>query len=53
MATATSFAYKGRDSAGKIVKGKVDAASETAVPDTSEMQASWAEDESASDTARH
>ena len=31
MATATSFAYKGRDSAGKIVKGKVDAVSETAV----------------------
>ncbi|MCY7413486.1 MAG: type II secretion system F family protein [Salinibacterium sp.] len=31
MATATSFAYKGRDAAGKIVKGKVDAASETAV----------------------
>ncbi|MET3767533.1 type IV pilus assembly protein PilC [Marisediminicola sp. UYEF4] len=31
MATATSFAYKGRDSSGKIVKGKVDAASETAV----------------------
>ena len=31
MATATSFAYKGRDSAGKIVKGTVDAVSETAV----------------------
>jgi len=31
MATATSFAYKGRDSSGKIVKGKVDAVSETAV----------------------
>ena len=31
MATATSFVYKGRDSAGKTVKGKVDAVSETAV----------------------
>ena len=31
MATATSFAYRGRDSSGKIVKGKVDAVSETVV----------------------
>jgi len=31
MATSTAYAYKGRDSAGKVVKGKVDASSEGAV----------------------
>ncbi|WP_423922067.1 type II secretion system F family protein [Frigoribacterium sp. 2-23] len=31
MATATAYAYKGRDTAGKVVKGKVDASSEGAV----------------------
>ena len=31
MATVQAFTYKGRDSAGKIVKGKLDASSEAAV----------------------
>ncbi|GAA1440222.1 type II secretion system F family protein [Leifsonia poae] len=31
MAGATAYAYKGRDAAGKIVKGRVDAPSESAV----------------------
>src|SRR5665213_2564517 len=31
MAGATAYAYKGRDAAGKIVKGRVDATSESAV----------------------
>jgi type IV pilus assembly protein PilC len=31
MATTVGYAYKGRDAAGKIVKGKVDATSEAAV----------------------
>ena len=31
MATVLAFTYKGRDSAGKIVKGKLDASSEAAV----------------------
>ena len=31
MATTVGYAYKGRDAAGKIVKGKLDASSEGAV----------------------
>ena len=31
MAGAVAYAYKGRDGAGKVVKGKVDASSEGAV----------------------
>ena len=31
MATVQTFAYRGRDGAGKLVKGRVDAATEGAV----------------------